>query len=358
MLPPPSLSRHARKSGGGPRPQPLVVNYNQTVTTLSAWNQTALFDATFNRTEMAWKPSHSGPKVLFNIITSPKPKYEARLNACIKTWAGALDASELQIVGRETLPFLDARYVPAENCKDNHGGGFACKEAHSLAAAVAADADWLVILGEDNYAMTGNIKKLLARWNPDAALYFGVGGCGAGELCADHQGGVCGGGGEILSRGALLQMMNGSMSKFLEEHASVAKNETGGWGDQATTCLARKHHVYLRPMGGIHPWGLLLAGVKKELRGSIPPLTFHYATADFMQQIQGAVEDFQLELEANRSASDGGPLAFIQTEADSYSSTLHPKVLDEYLRAQNSCKYSRRAEDVDLSGCQMVVNSE
>mmetsp|Transcript_42554 Transcript_42554/g.77280 ORF Transcript_42554/g.77280 Transcript_42554/m.77280 type:complete len:362 (-) Transcript_42554:55-1140(-) len=277
---------------------PLLHAYNSTVTTLNDWNLTALYDDDFNGTRMPWNPTLKRPRVLFNIITSPQARYEERLNATLDTWAGELDPSELQIVGRPPLAAHQLRWVPATSCVDNHQSGFACKEAHSLSAAVVADPDWLIILGEDNYVVTRNVKKVLARFNPNASLYFGVGGCGAGELCKDKMGGVCGGGGEILSRGALLEMMNGSTSHFLSEHAEVAANETAGWGDQATTCLARRHAVNLKPIGGIHPWATPLW--KQELYNEVaPPLTFHYVTPSQMHEIHGAVQAYNADVEFN-----------------------------------------------------------
>lgn len=289
------------------------------------------------------------PKVLINIITSPKEKYSQRLATCLHTWAAGLKKEELQIVGvspsREQQEI--ARWVPATGCEDNHEVGFACKEATSIASAYEAGTDWLVIVGEDNYVILDNLKNVVATYNHTAPVYLGIPGCGVGTLCEDKAGGMCGGGGEILSRGALMLLLENGRNAFLAEHAQAAQTVTHGWGDISTSCLARRHHVQLTSLSGLYGWHLDSASLQVAVqRQDTRPIIFHYLDTVEMEQLHRMMT--QVPSKQDNSAS------LLQPDDDDSSKRQYimrsVKIMrsQEWVRQQNNCKYNRKVGDANL----------
>lgn len=262
--------------------------------------------------------------ILYSIQTGPTSERLGRLNACLATWAadvGADDASKLQVVGvgaplpapMETATHAAAakaaatatlqaaeslggvlasgvkgtptivRWERAAACADTHAGG-ACKDAVALADGAESGASWVVLVGDDNYVVRTNLEAALSAMNPDEPHVLGIPGCG-NDLCV--AGGLCGGGGQIFSRGALRQMVGapGAREMFLREHGTEA-NLSGSWGDVASCRVAATHNLSVEALPGLHGWPEDLLSVQADLCAQSPeavkPLTFHYVSPEEM----------------------------------------------------------------------------
>ncbi|CAJ1329651.1 unnamed protein product [Effrenium voratum] len=191
-------------------------------------------------------PPVEAPFILYSLGAGRRHQRQAL--ACLETWAAELAEDEqLQVVG---LPAPDSNLSEVawleSDCPDNHRPGGACKDAAGLRRAHELGADWAVLLGADNYVLTQHLRQALQDLEPSRPVIFAVTGCGH-EKCS---GGLCGGGGQIFSRGALMQIFQKSFQQDFE----AALHLSSGWGDVANCRLARKHKVPVRQLDGLHAW--------------------------------------------------------------------------------------------------------
>jgi len=124
--------------------------------------------------------------------------------------------------------------------------GALCKEAALLAEAAALGAAWVYVVSEDSYVHTRNVEEWLADKSPDDAIaYGGLTGCGRGLFCQgvpafDEGGGLCGGGGYILSRAALRRLLADGAAALHEVY------DRSPWpNDMTTSCELAKRGVRL-----------------------------------------------------------------------------------------------------------------
>jgi len=208
-------------------------------------------------------PSDQKMKVVYGVFTSPLPAYADQLAAVAKSWAKDVPPQKMLVVGvNGTEPGMV--YNPAPNCQEGHieNAGISCKEATLLTTGYKLGADWVVVLGSDNYVFPRNLEQRLAREDPKEAQMLGLFGCGMdeagnGAFCEDHKMGACGGGGYVLSRGALDAMVgkgDGASQSFIQESMETAANVSSYWSDQATSCVARRHGVKQVDLEGLYPW--------------------------------------------------------------------------------------------------------
>jgi len=192
-------------------------------------------------------------KVVYAIFTSAIPRYHEKLVTQLETWAAKPAAEGRYIaVGGDTYPEeWQTGNILKSKCGDAMGS-ISCKEATLLAEGAARGADWLVVVGEDNYVSTGNVEAALADKDPSENIAFGVVGCGTGLYCKDvdafsHMGGFCGGAGYIIARGALQQLLaNGATALH-----KVYDNTTDP-NDMTTSCELRRSSTALQGLGGMN----------------------------------------------------------------------------------------------------------
>jgi hypothetical protein len=211
--------------------------------------------------------------VVFAITTSKRYPHVLNHRACLETWAGNISRKQLLVIGGMPISDKRAIYVAADNCADTHFGG-ACKDSMAIAKAAELKADWLVLVGDDNYVFTSNVKEELENHDPSVPVIFGIIGCGS-EKCSI--GGLCGGGGQIFSRAMLQRMLSPSRMSFLEEHW-VASLHSGLWGDVAS-CTVASHHggTIDGSLLGFHGWNMDAEERSAAITAVDPkPLTFHY----------------------------------------------------------------------------------
>jgi len=180
-------------------------------------------------------------KVVYAIFTSAIPKYHASLLAEMDTWAArpAAEGRYVAVGGSNYPDEWAGKNVLKSECGDGMPS-ISCKEATLLSEGAARGADWLYVIGEDNYVHTGRIEEFLSDKDPDVATTYGVIGCGKGLFCQDNegfnsQGGICGGSGYIISRAALQQLLLDGAPAL---HAIY--DNTRWPNDMTTSCQLRK----------------------------------------------------------------------------------------------------------------------
>lgn len=253
-------------------------------------------------------PDDTKTKVVFGVFTSPKPKYVEQLNAVAETWAKDVSSQnqKLLVVGvNGSAPGVTYKLAPM--CEDGHinNPGISCKEATLLSTGYKLGADWVVVAGSDNYVLPKNWEELLAKEDKNKPQILAIFGCGGGKYCEDGKSGICGGGGYAISKSALDKMIGkgkGSGQKFIKESMKTAMTVGGGWSDQVTSCIARRHGVAEVQLAGLYGWKLCAdsamecnfdkATYRAKITSTNPKaLTFHYIGPSEMRTIHKLYKD-------------------------------------------------------------------
>jgi len=249
-----------------------------------------------------WKPwaKNHGMKVVYGVFTSPLPRYAKQLAAVEDTWAKDVPPQKLLVVGvNGSTPGVTYKQAPA--CQDGHvsNSGISCKEATLLSTGYELGADWVVVLGSDNYVFPKHMEARLLKENAGKAQILGVFGCGDGKYCEDGKSGLCGGAGYAISRGALDKMVGKAEQAsevFIQESMETARTVSGYWSDQATSCIARRRGVKEVQLENLYGWKLCEPGSlecdfsenayrRKIVNKKHKPLTFHYIGPEEMNTI-------------------------------------------------------------------------
>lgn len=222
--------------------------------------------------------------VLYSIQTTARNLESIR--AAVDTWAADLRPGQLQVIGMEEPKrprFDDGITWQKSTCPDSHSGG-ACKDFTALAAACDKGADWVVLLGSDNYAVARNIEAALAQRSSATAQVLGIKGCGDCQA-----GGLCGGGGQIFSRAALERMLSDGRENYMNESLAEAFR-CGMWGDVSNCRVAFAHGVSVLDLPGLHGWHLNAQQLQDAVLSAYPlPLTFHYLTAAEIRKLHALI---------------------------------------------------------------------
>jgi len=216
--------------------------------------------------------------------------------AVLSTWGQQVAPNRIQIIGGNGLRTRvlsrnmdkSARFVSANGCADSHAGGV-CKDAIGLSQAWKSDADWVVLLGVDNYVVTKQLEAALADMDPQEPVLLGLTGCSRAGCTPPGAVAVCGGGGQVFSRGALQMLFSGGEQPFL---ASVAQQAPacGMFGDVTNSRIAFTHGVKIRRVPWVvHPWRKTVSAMSADLNSANPALVFHYITPDAMRGLYDTV---------------------------------------------------------------------
>ncbi|CAE8743633.1 unnamed protein product [Polarella glacialis] len=247
------------------------------------WKETTTTTATWLSKTLTPQPVAA---VVYSIGTGNHSAARLGLQACLSTWASNLPAGALQIIGRDQpaeMIYSATAWDPAPECEDSHAGG-ACKDAVGLVKGYKSGTGWVVLLGDDNYVFPHRLELALAQFDPQEPRVLGIPGCSAAQCSA---GGLCGGGGQVFSRGALELMIRASgVEAFLAEQKKEAE-EVGNFGDLANCRVASNRSLHVQELLGLHGW----AECNEELaKDSLEALTFHYITPAQMFQVQKSLD--------------------------------------------------------------------
>lgn len=240
-------------------------------------------------------------EVVYSIGASNKPERRSRIQAILNTWASRIPPRRLLFVGHEPneTEKLRAHWAVAPQCTDNHNGG-ACKDAVGLTDAFFdIGANWVVLLGDDNYVVTANLEEALRFHDPMKPMIFAIMGCRGVPECPI---GMCGNGGQIFSRGALKKMMKRGKDQFLKDSAELAKKNQM-LGDLANCALAKRENVALSDsLWGLHGWHLKHYELQESLISRNPkPLTYHYVSPEDMAFLHSGLKASFLNVASNSS---------------------------------------------------------
>mmetsp|Transcript_33494 Transcript_33494/g.94125 ORF Transcript_33494/g.94125 Transcript_33494/m.94125 type:complete len:338 (-) Transcript_33494:110-1123(-) len=214
--------------------------------------------------------------VVYAIFTSAIPRYHEALLSQLESWAERpAKQGRYVAVGGDNYPDdWQSKNVLRSECGDSMQS-ISCKEATLLAEGAARGADWLYVIGEDNYVHTGRVEEFLSDKDPDSAIAYGTVGCGKRLYCTDEpgfneEGGFCGGGGYIISRGALQRLLANGAPELHEIYDATP------WpNDMTTSCQLRKHEVVLSNVGNMYGFPIVdIDDYKGMARGDF--LTLHY----------------------------------------------------------------------------------
>lgn len=301
----------------------------------------------------AWKPwaKDQRMKVVYGVFTSPLPKYAQQMQAVIDTWANDVPPQKLLVVGvNGTAPGVTYKQAPM--CPDGHvtNPGISCKEATLLTTGYKLGADWVVVVGSDNYVFPRNFEERLAREDANKAQILAIWGCGGGAYCEDHKSGLCGGGGYAISRAALDKMVGDGKDasrKFIQESMQTASTVGGYWSDQVTSCIARRRGVKEVDLTGLYGWKVCPRGAmvcafdeaayKDKITSTNPKtLTFHYIDPKDMRTIHKMKNDL---LGSSRKATDKSMFNQVSTfDGGDYASSqaAYIKMVDKERARQRS----------------------
>mmetsp|Transcript_11997 Transcript_11997/g.32140 ORF Transcript_11997/g.32140 Transcript_11997/m.32140 type:complete len:340 (-) Transcript_11997:6-1025(-) len=239
--------------------------------------------------------------VVYAIFTSAIEKYHDSLLAELDTWAEVpAKQGRFVAVGGSNYPDeWQTKNVLRSECGDSMQS-ISCKEATLLAEGAARGADWLYVIGEDNYVHTKRIEEFLSDKDPDSVIAYGTVGCGKGIYCTDddgftEEGGFCGGGGYIISRGALQRLLANGAPELHEIYDATP------WpNDMTTSCQLRRHGVRLETAEDMLGWPVFgIAEYERIARSGF--LSAHYLRPDVMRwfhaEVEGAAESVKKQLE-------------------------------------------------------------
>jgi hypothetical protein len=166
----------------------------------------------------------------------------------LETWAAPAfaDGRYVAIVGRHSadIPAQLDSILMRSNCSDIGGAGVPCKEFELEREAHARQADWTVIVGEDNYVNTNLLETRLAEYDSQheaddtLPVVLGVTNClltSCPEL-PNHLS-LCGGGGAIMNRAALQTLFRDGAQSLQAEYFGMS-GKAGG--DAIMSCALQK----------------------------------------------------------------------------------------------------------------------
>mmetsp|Transcript_50557 Transcript_50557/g.94417 ORF Transcript_50557/g.94417 Transcript_50557/m.94417 type:complete len:427 (+) Transcript_50557:86-1366(+) len=266
---------------------------------------------------MTTAPPKPEAAILFLVLSHVR-NYDTKIAGVMRTWGKDVNESKadsLMIVGDRA--HSDPKVLAANKCGNDHSDQLVCKAGYALQFAhqAADNFSWIFLLDDDIYVNRQNIHKALESKDASQKIALGIPGCG-GQFCDKH-GGFCGGGGIVISRLALAEIMQPSPEAFQRDMMTHLAKEPSGqsWADISISCVLRRHGVPLEFLKGLYGWkvdgapiprSVLNAGYMKAITQRDPlPITFHYIST--MQML--AIHD-----EFKKLGSSGRSLALQRNE--------------------------------------------
>jgi hypothetical protein len=231
-------------------------------------------------TKVHKKEHQSAHKWIFAVQTCAQESYVRQLETQLSTWLSPVNKDHVLIVGgphnNGDRAFACDEGVHGQNCKE------ASVLYRSAGLAEEVDADWLFHAIDDAYVFLPRVEEAMASFDPSEPRVFANLGCGAfwehhkesqgGKIpkptdwvepqasCkrVEREGGICTGGGYIVSRGALkLLRRNHTLPSFIEHYVNQSK---GTASDSTSTCLFYDRNITVGPL----PEGVIMAQARTD----------------------------------------------------------------------------------------------
>lgn len=282
------MSRHVRRN-------PLGLVVAASITILS-FVYTALRHTAADSRSVPWSEPSSASRrfrVVYGIRTNTR-NVETKLPAVLRTWASSLAKEDLFIISTKSDEIaMGPEYtfpVHGTKCADNRQLGLTCIEAHIhlYADQHAGSFDWLVVIDEDVFVHTENVKLVLSKIRPSDAVVWAVPGCG-GDVCNPVGAGLCGGAGYAISGQNLRRVISDS-STYVARLMKSRGADT--YCDVAVGCMAESSGLRIQRLEGMYPWKLAERELKEALEGTEAlPLTFHYTKPQEMLELRDRLKE-------------------------------------------------------------------
>jgi len=211
------------------------------------------------------------PKIVYAVMTCNQAEKQQLLQAQLDTWAGkaAAQGRFFAVTGDGFIGNVSRSHIIRTDCDDSKSG-LTCKEAHIMKTGYDWKADWLVVLGEDNYVDTAQVEDFLVSNGTGQSTIMGIVGC-AGACGFD---GLCGGGGYFVSRAALQDLFAADAKRVMMEYKDFEFDA----GDAATACIFQKNGVKLTNVAEYLIGANIMTKPSLQSAIELHPMTLHYLT--------------------------------------------------------------------------------
>ncbi|KAL7531112.1 hypothetical protein ACHAWF_003635, partial [Thalassiosira exigua] len=208
----------------------------------------------------------TGTKILY-VVRSFEGRYESRLSLQARSWMQNLQPENESVMvasqsapgeGKarlgtmfSTLPSgVKSTFLTPECELNDHGMGLCCQEAHALVAAARKKEfhpfDWAFVIDDDVFVSTSILREVVANYDHSSPVSIGTLGC-----VSDQVPGFCGGGGYLISRPALEQLVE--LPNFMSRYMALCKKTM--FCDIVTASLLNTANVTTLSDGHFRPWG-------------------------------------------------------------------------------------------------------
>lgn len=301
--------------------------------------------------QMSTEPEQQS-NIRYGVHTAPYADLDKRIGSQLDTWMKNLAKDAVYIIGHDPLEGKEdgATWNSAKECNlaederkkgstSHNGKEFACQYATMMSDAHDAGSDWLVILDDDQYVNTDNVQKRLDKLDPNKPQMLGMGGCSSnteGKKCE----GQCGGGGQIISRGALEAMSAKGREGLKEMHGQMTNDQCNGWPDIATTMLGK--------VFGVESVDLGLGEVAPWRPPEDDPMSPDRLDKEFDDMLiyHKVVPDEMYQMGATKKKHDAAHSSLLQVRSFSKkvrSSPTNRSSYKAYVEKMNKCRYSKSA---------------
>merc|ERR1719487_2127576 len=182
------------------------------------------------------------------------------------------------VADKKTDVHVPVRLEETDCARGSHDAG-CCKYGHAVFAASQRlpemqTLEWFYFADDDVYVRPDALKKrLLKRRITKWPVAKGLLGCANDQpQCS----GICGGGGFLLNRKGLLQLVGSHTRESFVKLYMKSCMYCAHWGDLAVSKMIKDSKVKLENIKGLHPWRLGKPQFIDQLRSAYPPVTLHY----------------------------------------------------------------------------------
>eukprot|EP00929_Paragymnodinium_shiwhaense_P009855 TRINITY_DN114235_c0_g1_i1.p1 TRINITY_DN114235_c0_g1~~TRINITY_DN114235_c0_g1_i1.p1 ORF type:complete len:466 (+),score=99.67 TRINITY_DN114235_c0_g1_i1:46-1443(+) len=279
--------------------------------------------------ETTTQQKQNAPFAVYGIMTSNASTYMNRHRMQLETWA-AKPLAEGRVfgvtlygrIGELMPPYPSSGTLVTAQCGSDKS--LHCKEAELIIHGIQRNAEWLAVLGDDNYVDTELLEPMLRAHHSATPMALVHPGCGKGQhfcraMDVNEKGGICGGAGYYLNRAGQARLAALGFEKLREMYLRRMMP-----GDMASSCVFLNSGVRLSMAPWLDQSFPNRISARKEwkqiiFKRSKPTMLYHYVEASLAKwlhysqmkrkglPVPAAVDMEQLEAQAfDRGCSGKG----------------------------------------------------